>query len=170
MSFLLPEAGLLFWMLLAFGIVFFVLYKYAFPAILSSIEKRKAFIEDALRNAHEANEKLANIEQQGEAIIKAAQEEQARILRDAAHTRDQLIKEARQKAESEGEKILAETRRILQQEKDEAMNEVRNQVAELSISIAEQVLRRELSGDEEQKAYTRELLDEVFAEKEEKNR
>lgn len=162
MSFLLPETGLLFWMLLAFGVVFFILYKYAFPAILSSIDERKKFIDDALKNAQEANEKLARIEQQGNALIKAAQEEQARILKEAVSTRDRLLKEAHEKALDESEKIMAETRRHVQQEKEDAIREMRTQVAELSLSIAEKVLRKELSGDERQEAFTREMLDEAF--------
>lgn len=162
MSFLLPETGLLFWMLLAFGVVFFILYKYAFPAILSSIDERKKFIDDALKNAQEANEKLARIEQQGNTLIKAAQEEQARILKEAVSTRDRLLKEAHEKALDESEKIMAETRRLVQQEKEDAIREMRTQVAELSLSIAEKVLRKELSGDERQEAFTREMLDEAF--------
>ena len=162
MSLLLPETGLLFWMLLAFGVLFFVLYKYAFPVILSSIDERKKFIDDALENAKEANERLARIEQQGDVLIKTAQEEQARILRDAVTTRDQIIKEARAKAEREGEKIMAETRRLVQLEKEEAMRDMRAQVAELSIMIAEKVLHKELSDDASQQAYTRELLDKAF--------
>lgn len=162
MSFLLPETGLLFWMLLAFGVVFFILYKYAFPAILSSIDERKKFIDDALKNAQEANEKLARIEQQGNALIKAAQDEQARILKEAVSTRDRLLKEAHEKALDESEKIMAETRRLVQQEKEDATREMRTQVAELSLSIAEKVLRKELSGDERQEAFTREMLDEAF--------
>ena len=162
MSFLLPETGLLFWMLLAFGVVFFILYKYAFPAILSSIDERKKFIDDALKNAQEANEKLARIEQKGNALIKAAQEEQARILKEAVSTRDRLLKEAHEKALDESEKIMAETRRLVQQEKENAIREMRTQVAELSLSIAEKVLRKELSDDERQEAFTREMLDEAF--------
>lgn len=162
MSLLLPETGLLFWMLLAFGVLFFVLYKYAFPVILSSIDERKKFIDDALENAKEANERLARIEQQGDVLIKTAQEEQARILREAVTTRDQIIKEARAKAEMEGEKIMAETRRLVQLEKEEAMRDMRAQVAELSIMIAEKVLHKELSDDASQQAYTRELLDKAF--------
>lgn len=158
----MPETGLLFWMLLAFGVVFFILYKYAFPAILSSIDERKKFIDDALKNAQEANEKLARIEQQGNALIKAAQEEQARILKEAVSTRDRLLKEAHEKALDESEKIMAETRRLVQQEKEDAIREMRTQVAELSLSIAEKVLRKELSGDERQEAFTREMLDEAF--------
>ena len=79
----MPDAGLLFWMLLAFGIVFFILYKYGFPVITGMIDERKRFIDEYLRSAKEANEKLANIKQESEAILKAAYDEQTRILREA---------------------------------------------------------------------------------------
>lgn len=166
MSLLLPEAGLVFWMLIAFGIVYFILHRYGFPAITSMVDERKRFIDDALKNAKEANERLANIEQQSQNILRKAQEEQIRILREAAATRDQLIKEAREKAEDEGEKMLAETRRLIQLEKEEVLNDIRAQVAELSLSIAEKIIRKELSSTESQKAYIGKLVDEAMADKE----
>ncbi|MBQ8543248.1 MAG: F0F1 ATP synthase subunit B [Bacteroidaceae bacterium] len=168
MSILLPDAGLLFWLLVAFGIVFFVLAKYGFPAITTMIDERKRFIDDSLQNAKEANARLANIKAESEAILQAAREEQAKILRDAAATREQLIKEAREKAEIEGNKMLAETKRLIEQEKEEALQEIRNSVAELSLSIAEKVLRNELSTDKAQQAYTNKLVDEAVAKRGEK--
>ena len=161
MSLLLPDAGLLFWMLLAFGIVFFILYKYGFPVITGMIDERKRFIDDSLRNAKEANEKLANIKQESEAILKAAYDEQTRILREAAQIRVHIINEACVKAGDEGEKMLAEVRTLIQHEKENAVREIRAQVAELSISIAEKVIRKELSTDAQQQEYTRILVDEV---------
>lgn len=161
MSLLLPDAGLLFWMLLAFGIVFFILYKYGFPIITGMIEERKRFIDDSLRNAKEANEKLANIKQESEAILKAAYDEQTRILREAAQIREQIINEACAKAGDEGEKMLSEVRTLIQHEKENAVREIRAQVAELSISIAEKVIRKELSTDARQQEYTRRLVDEA---------
>lgn len=158
---LLPDAGLLFWMLLAFGIVFFILYKYGFPIITGMIEERKRFIDDSLRNAKEANEKLANIKQESEAILKAAYDEQTRILREAAQIREQIINEACAKAGDEGEKMLSEVRTLIQHEKENAVREIRAQVAELSISIAEKVIRKELSTDARQQEYTRRLVDEA---------
>lgn len=165
MSILLPDAGLLFWMLVAFGIVFFILSKYAFPAITSFIDERKRFIDEALNNAKEANAKLAEINAEGEAILQAARDEQTRILREAAVAREQLIKEACEKANIEGEKLLAEARRVIEQEKEAALNEIRNNIAELSLGIAEKVLRRELSGDASQQAYVEKLVDETIVDK-----
>lgn len=163
MSLLLPEAGLVFWMLIAFGIVFLILRKYGFPAIISMVDERKKFIDDALRDARDANMRLAAIEEQGKAILDNAKEEQTRILREAAVTRDQLIKEARAKAEDEAGKLMAETRRIIEQEKEKALEDIRAQVAELSISIAEKIVRKELAGDEAQRRYIGRLVNEAVA-------
>ncbi|MBQ4063807.1 MAG: F0F1 ATP synthase subunit B [Bacteroidaceae bacterium] len=168
MSILLPDFGLLFWMLVAFGIVFFILAKYGFPAITSMIDERKRFIDESLKSAREANERIANIKAEGEAILNAAREEQAKILREAAATREQLIKEAREKAEDEGNKMLQEAKRLIEQEKEEALCEIRNSVAELSLSIAEKILRKELSSDEAQQSYANKMVDEAVAQKADK--
>lgn len=168
MSILLPDFGLLFWMLVAFGIVFFILAKYGFPAITSMIDERKRFIDESLKSAREANERIANIKAEGEAILNAAREEQAKILREAAATREQLIKEAREKAEDEGNKMLQEAKRLIEQEKEEALCEIRNSVAELSLSIAEKILRKELSSDQAQQSYANKMVDEAVAQKADK--
>lgn len=168
MSILLPDFGLLFWMLVAFGIVFFILAKYGFPAITSMIDERKRFIDESLKSARETNERIANIKAEGEAILNAAREEQAKILREAAATREQLIKEAREKAEDEGNKMLQEAKRLIEQEKEEALCEIRNSVAELSLSIAEKILRKELSSDQAQQSYANKMVDEAVAQKADK--
>lgn len=160
MSFLIPDAGLLFWMLIIFGIVFFILAKYGFPAITDMVDERNSFIEKSLQNAKEANEKLAAVNAESAAMLKAAREEQARILREATATRDELIKEAREKAEKEGEKMLAETRRIITMEKEDAIRDIRRQVAILSVEIAQKLLRRELSDSTKQHSVIEELIQE----------
>ena len=95
MSLLVPDSGLLFWMLLSFGIVFFVLAKYGFPVIVKMVNERKEYIDRSLVVAKEANEQLANLKAEGETIMAKAHEEQARILNEAAATRDRIIKEAK---------------------------------------------------------------------------
>ena len=162
MSFLLPEAGLLFWMLIAFGVVFFILYKYGFPVITSMIDERKKFIDDALHNAKLANEKLAGIEEQSRLILEKANAEQVNILREAVVVRDNIIKEAQEKAEAESARIVATAREQIRQEKEEALREIRTQVAELSLSIAEKVIRKELSDGNVNDEYMNTLLDEAF--------
>lgn len=162
MSFLLPEAGLLFWMLIAFGVVFFILYKYGFPVITSMVDERKKFIDDALNNAKIANEKLAGIEEQSKSILEKANAEQVKILREAVAIRDSLIKEAQEKAEAESTKMIAVAREQIAQEKEEALREIRAQVADLSIAIAEKIIRKELSDEKKHDAFMDSLLDEAF--------
>lgn len=162
MSFLLPDAGLLFWMLLVFGIVFFILAKFGFPAIVGMVDERKRLIDESLRNAQEANERLKAINAESEALIKAARDEQAKILREAATLRDELVSDARKKAEAEGEKIIADARNIIRIEKEEAVRDVRRQVAALSVEIAEKILRRELSDKKNQNAVIDELIDKAI--------
>ena len=166
MSFLLPDAGLLFWMLVVFGIVFFILAKLGFPAIVGMVDERKRLIDESVRNAQEANERLKAVNAESEALINAAREEQAKILREATAMRNDLVNEARKKAEAESEKIIAEARNIIRMEKEDAVRDVRRQVATLSVEIAEKILRRELSDKERQNAVIEKLIDESVKEKE----
>ena len=161
MSLLLPDAGLLFWMLLAFGVVFFVLYKYGFPIITSMIEARKQYIDDALKGAKEANERIAGIEQQCNALIEEARQKQMEILREAAATREQMMKEARERADAETGKIVADAKKEIERQKEEALNTLRDDAARLAVAVAEKILRRELSSPQSQEEYVARLVDET---------
>lgn len=161
MSLLLPDAGLLFWMLLAFGVVFFVLYKYGFPIITSMIDARKQYIDEALKGAKEANEKIADIEQQCNGLIEEARQRQVEILREATAAREQIIKEAHEKADAETERIIAAAKREIEQQREDAMNAVREEAAKVAVAVAEKILRRELAGEERQQQYVERLVDEA---------
>lgn len=161
MSFLLPDAGLLFWMLIVFGIVFFILARYGFPAIVAMLDERKRLIDESVQSAKEANERLVAINAESEAILKSARDEQARLLREATAMREELIKEARERAGKEGEKMLAETRRVIEMEKEEAVRDIRRQVAELSVEVAQKILRRELSDENKQRSVIEALINET---------
>ena len=160
MSLLLPDAGLLFWMLLAFGVVFLVLYKYGFPIITSMIDARKQYIDDALKGAKEANEKIAGIEQQCNGLLEEARRKQVEILHEATVAREQIMKEAREKADVETGKMIDEAKREIQQQREEALNAVREEAAKVALAVAEKILRRELSGEECQQEYIEKLVDE----------
>lgn len=164
-SILTPDLGLLFWMMLAFLVVFGVLAKFGFPAITNMVEERKAYIDESLRKAHEANEKLQNIQLEGEQILLEARERQAQILKDAAATRDALVSQAQEKAREEGARIISDARALIEAEKQNAIRDIRSQVASLSVQIAEKILRQSLSGDEKQMQYVDKLLDEVSSDK-----
>ena len=101
MSLLLPDSGLLFWMLLSFGVVFVVLAKYGFPVITKMVEGRRTYIDQSLEVAKEANAQLQRLKAESEALVAAANKEQGRILREAMHERDKIIVEARKQAEVE---------------------------------------------------------------------
>lgn len=161
MSLLLPESGLLFWMLLSFGIVVFILAKYGFPVIIKMVEERKQYIEESLFVAQKAHDELNNIKSESETIMNNARKEQVRIMSEAAQTRDRLIKEAKDKAIIEAQKLIDDARKQIQSEKEEAIRDIRRQVADLSVDIAEKVLREKLDRKEEQMNMINRLIDEM---------
>lgn len=161
MSLLTPDSGLLFWMILSFGIVLVVLSKYGFPVIIKAVEQRKAYIEGALDSARQANEQLANLKAEGETIIAQAKEQQNTILKEAMMTKEQIIAEARQKAADETRKQLEEATRRIREEKEKAIREVRAEITDLSVAIAEKVMKESLNNDDKQKQVIDKLLDEV---------
>ncbi len=161
MSLLNPDASLVFWMLIAFGIVFILLAKFGFPVIVGMVEKRKLYIDESLQSAKEANERLASIKEEGESILAQAREEQANILKEAMETRQRIVNEAKDKANTEGNKLLEEAREQIQKEKQDAIRDIRRQVAELSVGIAEKILRQNLDNEQKQNGMIERLLDEV---------
>ena len=163
MSLLTPDSGLLFWMVIVFGIVFVILAKYGFPVITRMVDERKQYIDKSLLAAREANEQLANIKADSEMILAKAHEEQARILNEAVATRERILKEAKTQAQVEGQKLLDEAKK--QAEKDSAISDIRRQVAVLSVDIAEKVLRKNLDDEKEQMEMIDRLLDELTVSK-----
>jgi F-type H+-transporting ATPase subunit b len=161
MALLLPESGLLFWMLLSFGIVVFILAKFGFPIIIKMVESRKTYIDESLLIAKQAYEQMAKVRVEGEVIVDKARREQVRILNEATETRDLLIKDAKEKAQSEGVKMIADARKQILIEKEDAIRDIRRQVAELSVDIAEKVLREKLEKKGEQMNMINRLLDEI---------
>lgn len=162
-SLLTPDPGLLFWMLLAFVIVFIILAKFGFPVITKMVEDRKKYIDESLKKAREANEKLANIQSESELIMRQAREKQAEILKEAMATRDNIIKEARDKADIESKKIIESAKEQIKVEKDLAIRDIRSQIINLSTQVSEKVLRRELDDNNKQLSYIDSLLDEIEA-------
>lgn len=162
-SILTPDFGLFFWMLVAFLVVFLLLAKFGFPVITKSVEERKNFIDESLRKAHEAQERLANIEKEGESILQEAREKQTQILREAVQTRDAIVEQAQEKARQEGSRLLDEAKTAIAQEKNAAIADIRRQVAALSVDIAGKVLRENLKDDKSQMDLIDRMLDEVSA-------
>ena len=161
MSLITPDFGLFFWMTVVFLVVLFILWRYGFPVIVKMVDERKAFIDESLKKAHEANERLANIQKEGESILQEAREKQAQILREAAETRDAIVEKAQDKARSEGARLLDEAKAAIEQEKKAAIADIRQQVATLSVEIAEKVLKQNLKDDKSQMDLIDRMLDEV---------
>lgn len=162
MSLLVPDTGLLFWMILSFGVVFFVLAKYGFPVIIKMVEGRKVYIDQSLEVARQANEQLSKLKAESEALVAAANKEQGRILKEAMEEREKIIYDARKQAEAAAQKELDAAKKQLQVEKDEAIREIRRQVAVLAVDISEKVIRKNLDKEEEQMAMIDRMLDEVI--------
>lgn len=162
MGLLTPDPGLLFWMIIIFGIVFFILAKYGFPVIIGMVEDRKAYIDNSLKAAREANEQLANVKAEGEKVLAQAHEEQTRILNEAVATRDRIVKEAQERALLEGERLMEEMKKQIETEKESAIRDIRRQVAILSVGIAEKIMRSKLSDEKEQMELIDRMLDEMI--------
>jgi len=156
-----PAIGLVFWMLLGFSIIFFILWKFAFPAILKGLKEREQGIQDALDAAKKAREEMAGLKAENERVLLEARNERDRILKEARETKDQIVNEARGKAQAEADRLIGIARDAIRNEKMAAITELKNQVATLSIEIAEKVIRQQLSSDEKQKALVQELLKDV---------
>lgn len=163
MSLLIPDSGLLFWMLVSFLVVFFILVKFGWPVITHMVDERKKFIDDSLESARLANEKLAKIQEESTLIPKQAQEQQSRILAEAMEMRSQIVEKAKTEATVEGQKLLAEAKHQIEVEKEDAIRDIRRQVGLLSVEIAEQVLRQNLKNDKDQMAMIDRMLDEIIA-------
>lgn len=160
-SILTPDFGLLFWMLLAFLIVFCLVAKFGFPIITKMVEEREKYIDESLKKAHEANEKLTGINKESERILNEARIQQAEILNQAKATGDSIIKEAREKAQAESAKIILDAKAQIAAEKENALRDIRQTVADLSIMIAEKVVRQKLADNNEQQKLIEKMLDEV---------
>lgn len=156
-----PAIGLLFWMVLSFGILLFILSKYAWKPILNALRERETTIEDALNSAKKAKEEMAALTSNNENLIRQAKLERDQILKEAREAKDSIISEAKNRAVSEGNRMIGIAKETIQNEKMAAIADLKNQVAQMSIEIAEKILRHELSNDEKQKSLMSNLLKDV---------
>jgi F-type H+-transporting ATPase subunit b len=153
-----PAFGLIFWMTISFGIVFFLLAKFAWKPILSSLRERERTIEDALSEARKAREEIARMNASNEALMNQAREEREVLLKEARDIRDREIAEAKTRAKTEADALMSRARLDIQNEKNAAITEMKNQVASLSLQVAETILRERLSGEVAQQV----LVDKVM--------
>ncbi|NNE54621.1 MAG: F0F1 ATP synthase subunit B [Flavobacteriales bacterium] len=161
MQLVTPDIGLLFWMLVSFTIVLILLRKYAWKPILNGLKSREESIENALNEAHRAKAEMAELQASNEALLKEARIERDKILKEARDMRDKMVGDAKNTAKTEADKMIASAREAIQNEKAAAVTELKNQVAILSIQIAEKVMKSELTDGEKQKNLVNSMLDEV---------
>ena len=155
-----PAFGLVFWMTLSFLTVLFILAKFAWKPILNSLHEREKTIEDALSEAKKAREEIANMKASNEDLMRQARAEREELLKEARDVRDREIATAKDKAKAEADAMLGRAREVIRNEKNAAITEMKNQVAELSILVAERILKEKLGDPAAQKA----LVDKVMTE------
>ena len=157
------SVGLFFWQSVLFIGLIFLLRKFAWKPILKAVNDREEKIEGSLKAAEEAQQKIKDLNNESEALIKEARAERDALLKEARETRDAVINEAKNNAKAEAEKIMESAREAINNEKQAAMVELKNQVAVLSIEVAEKIIRTELSSDAKQKELATNLAEEVTA-------
>lgn len=161
MSLVTPDFGLLFWMVVIFGLVFFLLAKFGFPVITDMVDKRSAKIAQSLKDADEIEARMASWKAEQAQMLEATRKEQSLMLREAAATRARIVADAQAQAQAEADRILSEARARIEAEKESALRDVRKEIALLSVQVAEKVLRHELSDESSQRAFIDQLVDET---------
>lgn len=156
-----PGVGLLFWTFLTFMIFWILVGRFAFRPIKDALKQRESDIQSALDEARKAKEEMAQLSNDNQRLLNEAREERAKILREAKSTGDQLIQEARDKAKSEAQKIVTEARQEIENQKNKALNEVKNQVGQMSVDIAEKLIRQQMGQSQEQKNLLDKLVNEI---------
>lgn len=161
MSIVTPEIGTIFWTTLVFLLLLVVLRKFAWIPILNAVKSREDRIKSALDSAEEAREEMARLKADNEVIIKEARAERNNLLQEARDMKEKMVEDAKEQASAEGKKIVESARMKIRSEKEAAIAEIRNQVAELSVEIAERILKQKLSDTGEQKKLINQYLDEL---------
>jgi F-type H+-transporting ATPase subunit b len=161
MDLLTPGIGLVFWMTLVFLIVLFILKKFAWKPILNMIKEREESIDNALKSAEKAKAEMASLKSDNERIIAEARQQRDTLLKEAREMKESIVGEAKNQAKEESAKMLAAAREAIQNEKNAAIAELKNQVAVLSVDIAEKLLKRELASENKQKELIGDLMKDV---------
>src|SRR5690606_15501470 len=158
MSLLTPNPGLIFWMVIIFLVLVFILAKYAWGPIIKGLDEREQEIQGALDLAKKTKEEMAQLKSDNERLIVEANAARDRILKEAKEAADRLIESAKEKATAEGNRMIENAREVIKNEQAAAVSQMKKEIATLSIEIAEQVLRRELSDKGAQENLVADLL------------
>jgi F-type H+-transporting ATPase subunit b len=161
MDLLTPSFGLIIWTLLAFGIVVFLLKKFAWTPILKSLNERETNIATSLSTAEKVRNEMAQLKSENEELLIKAREERGVMLKEAKDTKDKIINDAKEQAKEEMNKIIADAQSTIETQKMAAITELKNQVGSLVIEISEKILRKELSNKDDQEKYIKQLAETV---------
>ena len=161
MELITPDFGLLFWMTLAFGIVFFILAKFAFPVINGMLKKREEEINNALELAERTHKEMEQLQANNEQLLQQAKVERMKMLNEAKQLSDKFIEEAKVRANEEKDRIIENAKEVIEHEKLAATTEIKNQIADISIKVAEKIIAKKLDSDKEQLDYINRLLEEI---------
>jgi len=161
MDLITPDVGLLFWTLVSFTILYLILRKFAWGPILGAVNEREEGIRNALLLAEKAREEMASLQSDNEQTLKKARAEREALLKEAREIKQKLIDEAKNEAKNEAKKIIIQAQETIQSEKNAAIVDLKNQVASLSVDIAEKVLQEKVSNDKAQMSLVQELIKDV---------
>lgn len=161
MDLLLPGLGLFVWTLIAFLAVFFILRKFAWGPILNALNQRETNIADSIAAAERMKKEMGAQQAENERLLAEAREERSRLLKEAKEAKEKMINDAKDAAKVEANKIMEEARLQIEQKKNAALTDVKNQIGKLSLEVAEKILRKELSAADAQNNYAKQLAEEI---------
>jgi F-type H+-transporting ATPase subunit b len=161
MELIKPGIGLLFWMVLSFSIVLYILTKYGWKPIMNAIKQREKSIKDALMSADKAKSEMAKLQADNEKILAEARGERDKLLKEARLMKEQIIEEAKVNAQVEAQKVLEAAKAAIINEKKAAIKEIKDQVAIISLLVAEKLIKEKLKESNSQNEYIDKLLKEV---------
>jgi F-type H+-transporting ATPase subunit b len=153
--------GLFFWQTLLFGLLLFLLWKFAWKPILNAVNDREDGIKDALEAAENAKKEMQNVTADSEKLLKEARAEREAMLKEARSIKDKLITDSKEQAKIEGDKMIEQAQAAIESEKKAAVADLKNQVAELSINIAEKVIKEQLSNKDKQLKLVDDMLGDI---------
>jgi F-type H+-transporting ATPase subunit b len=161
MELLLPALGYFVWTLVAFLIVFFILKKFAWKPILTTLNEREKNIADSIATAERVKVEMAQLKNDNESLMQKAREERAMMMKEAKEMKDKIVSEAKEQAKIEANKILIDAQASIEQQKNAALVDVKNSIGNMVIEVTEKVIRRELSQKAEQENYIRSLSNDL---------
>ena len=161
MDLITPEIGLIFWTTLTFGLLLFVLRKFAWKPILKSVNDREGSIRSALAEAENARKEMQNLQADNDRILKEARAEREAMLKDARDMKNKIVADAKEAAQVEADKMVKQAQATIESEKKAALADIKAQVANLSVDIAEKVIKEELSDKNKQLKLVADMLGDI---------